>query len=326
MPGPTTVDPARATRSVSRANNPETDEARGQSVLRFLPGGGGSLLPEGDSTLPQGEFGVSSQAGEPLRRSAKMGTCSGIPASTSRICGRRRLLRPVAAAAGLRAVLHDRGRLRLHAGRAAGAAPTSSSTRRPRTGTTPRRRPGCSISLSSCPPQARCASVHAHVRGAGSTVLHRAQEWPQYPAALLRDVLARSLRDHARGRLPPRPRTDGRVDGRSVGGGDDRIVQQKEFAMPQYVILADHSPDICPSSNSRSRNRAIQGVGQDMPEARAATPVSPSSAVRCTSTPGTARCRWSTRRASRWWSSWSTRPACRSGTTSRYARRLRSPT
>jgi hypothetical protein len=39
----------------------------------------------------------------------------------------------------------------------------------------------------------------------------------------------------------------------------------KETPMPQYVILADHSPDICPSSNSRSRNRAIQGMGQDMP-------------------------------------------------------------
>ena len=35
--------------------------------------------------------------------------------------------------------------------------------------------------------------------------------------------------------------------------------------MPQYVILADHSPDICPSSNSRSRSRAIQGLGQDLP-------------------------------------------------------------
>ncbi len=35
--------------------------------------------------------------------------------------------------------------------------------------------------------------------------------------------------------------------------------------MPQYVILADHSPDICPSSNSRSRSRAMQGMGQDLP-------------------------------------------------------------
>ena len=35
--------------------------------------------------------------------------------------------------------------------------------------------------------------------------------------------------------------------------------------MPQYVILGDHSPDICPSSNGRSRSRAIQGMGQDMP-------------------------------------------------------------
>ncbi len=36
--------------------------------------------------------------------------------------------------------------------------------------------------------------------------------------------------------------------------------------MPQYAILADHPPDICPSSNSRSRARAIQGLGQDLPK------------------------------------------------------------
>jgi hypothetical protein len=35
--------------------------------------------------------------------------------------------------------------------------------------------------------------------------------------------------------------------------------------MPHYVILADHSPDICPSSNARSRARAIQGLGQALP-------------------------------------------------------------
>ena len=35
--------------------------------------------------------------------------------------------------------------------------------------------------------------------------------------------------------------------------------------MPQYAILADHSPDICPSSNSKSRVRAVQGLGQDLP-------------------------------------------------------------
>ncbi len=35
--------------------------------------------------------------------------------------------------------------------------------------------------------------------------------------------------------------------------------------MPQYVILADHSPDICPSSNARSRARAIQGLSQALP-------------------------------------------------------------
>jgi hypothetical protein len=36
--------------------------------------------------------------------------------------------------------------------------------------------------------------------------------------------------------------------------------------MPQYVILADHSPDICPSSNARSRARAQEGMGQLMPK------------------------------------------------------------
>jgi hypothetical protein len=36
--------------------------------------------------------------------------------------------------------------------------------------------------------------------------------------------------------------------------------------MPQYVILADHSPDICPSSNARSRARALEGLGQQLPK------------------------------------------------------------
>ena len=35
--------------------------------------------------------------------------------------------------------------------------------------------------------------------------------------------------------------------------------------MPQYAILADHPPDICPSSNSRSRAHAVQGLAQDLP-------------------------------------------------------------
>ena len=35
--------------------------------------------------------------------------------------------------------------------------------------------------------------------------------------------------------------------------------------MPQYAILAEHSPEVCPTSNSKSRVRAIQGLGQDMP-------------------------------------------------------------
>ncbi len=36
--------------------------------------------------------------------------------------------------------------------------------------------------------------------------------------------------------------------------------------MPQYVILAEHSADICPSSNARSRARAIEGMGQSLPQ------------------------------------------------------------
>jgi hypothetical protein len=47
---------------------------------------------------------------------------------------------------------------------------------------------------------------------------------------------------------------------------DSRKAEDEDRPMPQYVILADHSPDICPSSNSRSRNRAIQGLGQDLPK------------------------------------------------------------
>jgi hypothetical protein len=35
--------------------------------------------------------------------------------------------------------------------------------------------------------------------------------------------------------------------------------------MPQYVILADHPPHICPSSNARSRARALEGMAQDLP-------------------------------------------------------------
>jgi len=36
--------------------------------------------------------------------------------------------------------------------------------------------------------------------------------------------------------------------------------------MPQYVILAEHSADICPSSNARSRARAMEGLGQNLPK------------------------------------------------------------
>jgi hypothetical protein len=40
---------------------------------------------------------------------------------------------------------------------------------------------------------------------------------------------------------------------------------QEDRSVPRYAILADHPPEICPSSNSRSRGRAIQGLGQDLP-------------------------------------------------------------
>lgn len=36
--------------------------------------------------------------------------------------------------------------------------------------------------------------------------------------------------------------------------------------MPKYVILGDHSADICPSANARVRARAMQGMGQDLPK------------------------------------------------------------
>src|ERR1700694_3526992 len=36
--------------------------------------------------------------------------------------------------------------------------------------------------------------------------------------------------------------------------------------MPQYVILAEHSADICPSSNARVRKRALEGMGELLPK------------------------------------------------------------
>jgi hypothetical protein len=36
--------------------------------------------------------------------------------------------------------------------------------------------------------------------------------------------------------------------------------------MPQYVLLASHDPDTCPSSNARVRARAIEGLGQQLPK------------------------------------------------------------
>jgi len=33
--------------------------------------------------------------------------------------------------------------------------------------------------------------------------------------------------------------------------------------MPHYAVLADHSPDICPGSNAKTRDRALQGAGPE---------------------------------------------------------------
>jgi hypothetical protein len=36
--------------------------------------------------------------------------------------------------------------------------------------------------------------------------------------------------------------------------------------MPLYVVLADHAPDLCPSSNATVRARAEEGMGQLLPK------------------------------------------------------------
>lgn len=33
--------------------------------------------------------------------------------------------------------------------------------------------------------------------------------------------------------------------------------------MPRYALLADHSPDLCPSSNARTRARALEGLNPE---------------------------------------------------------------
>ena len=33
--------------------------------------------------------------------------------------------------------------------------------------------------------------------------------------------------------------------------------------MPQYAVLADHSPEICPGSNARTRARALEGTSSE---------------------------------------------------------------
>ncbi|HLI75234.1 MAG TPA: hypothetical protein VKU86_15260 [Acidimicrobiales bacterium] len=36
--------------------------------------------------------------------------------------------------------------------------------------------------------------------------------------------------------------------------------------MPQYVLLANHPPDTCPTANARTRARAIEGMTQLLPK------------------------------------------------------------
>ena len=36
--------------------------------------------------------------------------------------------------------------------------------------------------------------------------------------------------------------------------------------MPQYVLIAEHGPETCPSANARTRARAMEGMGQLMPK------------------------------------------------------------
>jgi hypothetical protein len=36
--------------------------------------------------------------------------------------------------------------------------------------------------------------------------------------------------------------------------------------MPKYAVLADHTPDICPSANAKTRARAMEGLGAQLPK------------------------------------------------------------
>jgi len=36
--------------------------------------------------------------------------------------------------------------------------------------------------------------------------------------------------------------------------------------MPRYVLLADHSPDLCPSSNAKTRARMMEGLNPENAE------------------------------------------------------------
>src|ERR1700739_3443987 len=42
--------------------------------------------------------------------------------------------------------------------------------------------------------------------------------------------------------------------------------ERRELSMPQYVVLADHTPNTCPSTNGRVRARAQEGLGKLFPE------------------------------------------------------------
>ena len=58
--------------------------------------------------------------------------------------------------------------------------------------------------------------------------------------------------------------------------------------MPQYAILADHSPEVCPTSNSREPGARHSGPGPGHAHGSPPRRASPSSPARSTSTPGTA--------------------------------------
>jgi hypothetical protein len=39
--------------------------------------------------------------------------------------------------------------------------------------------------------------------------------------------------------------------------------REGSLTMPQYAMIADHTPDICPASNARTRARALEGTSPE---------------------------------------------------------------